>query len=249
MSNTIAFWGLLELSALLTQLALAYEMEIDTSPTALVFIGAERVAETKLKIVKEGGRLLQEVYDSPGDRPRPIVFAATFIAVIFLLISNLAYFFLFKHIYRKDEGIMIHQKAFPKWSKAIYYLSILVNFKTANLYYGYLFGRPQFDVQFSDRKDFHKYLNYLTALQMVTVLLPVAMADIAGLFLHSWGTQYYVSCIDTLIIVSALTVFSIIEYKMDKEDRGLQKPTRIDDVSAQNLLEEGVRKRLGLSDG
>jgi len=61
LSNTIAFWGLLELSALLTQLALAYEMEIDTSPTALVFIGAERVAETKLKIVKEGGRLLQEV--------------------------------------------------------------------------------------------------------------------------------------------------------------------------------------------
>lgn len=36
---------------------------------------------------------------------------------------------------------------------------------------------------------------------------------------------------------------------MDKEDRGLQKPTKLDDLSAQELLEEGVRKRLGLSDG
>jgi len=66
---------------------------------------------------------------------------------------------------------------------------------------------------------------------MVLVLLPVAIADIAGIWLHEWGTQYYISCIDTLIMTVALVVFSIIEFRMDKEDRGNQQPTKLDDLS------------------
>jgi hypothetical protein len=42
---------------------------------------------------------------------------------------------------------------------------------------------------------------------MVFVLLPVALVDIAAMFLHDWGTQYYISIIDTLILAIIVCIF------------------------------------------
>lgn len=112
---------------------------------------------------------------------------------------------------------------FPRTCKALFYTGVGVSFTTAHLYYSYLFGRPEFDVQFSGRKDFHKSLDKMKKILVFAVLLPLLCASVAGLALHDWGkTQYVASCADTIVMVLALTGISYLEYRLPKEDRGLQ---------------------------
>lgn len=229
LSNSLALWGLLILPQILTMLCLGFEMEIWPYPTGKVYLGVKPRSKEELEALtgaseqsSEEGRMLQEAFSSASARPFPVVFTGALLALAAFVGLNMYYRRIYKREFMQDAGFSNHTEVFPRTCKALYYTGVGLSFTTAHLYYSYLFGRPEFDVQFTRRKEFHNKVDKLTKILVGAVLFPLFVASIAGLALHDWGkTQYVASCADTIVMVLALAVISYLEYRMPKENRGL----------------------------
>lgn len=115
------------------------------------------------------------------------MFIGCLFALVALIAGNLAFRWVYLRKLQKDEGFAEHHRVFPKTCMVIYFTGVVFSFKASHLYYSYLFGRPEFDVQFSQRKRFHKLLDRLSLFNACFVLTPLLLVCIVALFLHDWG--------------------------------------------------------------
>lgn len=65
----------------------------------------------------------------------------------------------------------------------------LVNFKLFRLIYGRLFARPHFHAAFDDPTAFFRPFTLISVFSLVTTMLPVLVASIAGLVFIDYGYQ------------------------------------------------------------
>ena len=80
------------------------------------------------------------------------------------------------------------------------------------LLYSLLFGRNQFDAPFNEPSLFLRPYNLTSLFAIVTVTLPIIVSSIIGLIYVRWGYQLYITCIEMLVLETALIILQIVEY-------------------------------------
>lgn len=84
-------------------------------------------------------------------------------------------------------------------------------------------------------------LHLFDVLNLITTYIPVLVYDAVGLFVFDWGHQFYIECIETIIIIVLMCLMTLIEFKTGKILD--YEPLGQDDEFA-GLTPEEVKRRL-----
>ncbi len=59
-------------------------------------------------------------------------------------------------------------------------------------------------------------LHLFDVMNFILTYIPVLVYDAVGLFVFSWGHQFYVECIETIIMIVLICILTVIEFKTGK---------------------------------
>lgn len=80
--------------------------------------------------------------------------------------------------------------------------------------YDRLFGRDEFDAPLENPMVFYRPLHMSSLLTLITVMVPVIIGSIFGVYYVTWGYQLLMTCFEMLILMAVLLILEIIEYCM-----------------------------------
>lgn len=63
------------------------------------------------------------------------------------------------------------------------------------------------------------FFNWLTVANIFLTLTPIIFVDIYGLVKYRWGTQLYITLIETLILALFVLIISILEFRQNRQLR------------------------------
>ena len=104
-------------------------------------------------------------------------------------------------------------------------------------------GLDNFSANFS---NLTKFLNYFACISLFNIffcILPIIIVDIFGLITLSWGSQLYITMIETLILCLLLLLFTLIEMKTarsiirDYNKIDGQDPVKVEESDDEEALE------------
>lgn len=125
---------------------------------------------------------------------------------------------------RKDAGYLeyAHEHKCASW--VILTLCTLISFKIHKFLHCRFLGLSKFYIPFENPVEIHKWFNILTTLDVILSLMPIILIDVYGITKYSWGDQYYISLIETLVFSLTMILIQIFEYRAHK----LYKPLEDD---------------------
>ncbi len=155
------------------------------------------------------------------------------------VLINLAFLvYYFKRI-SIDSGFVTWAEAHRCVRNWIVSLSSTFSMQTSRLYYSRLLGFSLFFVQFGDFMNILIPLNVFSLLQLLFVQFPILVLDIIALNKISWGSQLYITLIESLVLSALLIILLCYEMKSSKQTRDElvddTKYTKINDET--NLLQ------------
>ena len=77
-------------------------------------------------------------------------------------------------------------------------------------------GLDRFYIPFENPEKIHSFFNILNTLNIVFSLLPMILIDVYGLAKYSWGNQFYMMLIETLIFSLSTIAVQFFEYRSHK---------------------------------
>jgi hypothetical protein len=83
--------------------------------------------------------------------------------------------------------------------------------------YSRFFGHNGFHIPLENMAKLHTALNILTIINIILSLLPMIFIDIYGLIKYSWGNQFYIIMIETLVLSLFMLAMTIWEFKQQKK--------------------------------
>jgi len=183
----------------------------------------------------------------------------TCIGFLSLMALNFIFHMIYmKRILRRDQGLQTFRTDFPITTKSIGITSMILSFKSMRMLYSRFYGLDHFQAQFQSFDGFFRPLQVCTIINAFVSLLPIVLADIVGLATTSWGTQLYITMIETLLLSIAILVLEVIEMlkikKLIGNDIGydvINGESRVDsqdDSAMRDKLLELLRRRL-MSEG
>lgn len=84
-------------------------------------------------------------------------------------------------------------------------------------------------------------MNIFSILNFVLTFIPLLVYDAAGLFFYSWGTQFYIECIESILFIFLMAFLTALEFKTGKI---LDYEPVPDEDEFAGLTPEEIQKRL-----
>ena len=142
--------------------------------------------------------------------------AICFVAFIFLIAVNVLFVVYFKKVIEKDEMFQYWSGSYKRTTKALTIISAVVSFKVMRLLYSRLFGLDNFNAAFTRHDTLFRPMNGASVINFVFTVMLVIVVDVVGLALYSWGSQFYMTCIETLLLAVGIIVMTVVEFKTAK---------------------------------
>ncbi len=89
-------------------------------------------------------------------------------------------------------------------------------FKVSRFFYSRFFGLHHFCAGFYKPNKFHNPLNIASGVNFAFTMAPSIIIDLVGLIWYRWGTQFYITCIEHLVLNLIIVVLTLIEFKTAK---------------------------------
>jgi hypothetical protein len=144
----------------------------------------------------------------------------------------------------KDEAFQYWKSVFPHTYRAIIVISFLFSFKFVRMFYSRFFGLDYFCCGFTYHGTFLYPINVTSLVNIIVCMLPICVISIAGILAASWGTQFYITCIEAMLFLIAFIIITIIEFKTAK----MHNYNKILDPDFDNVnampTEQEIEKRL-----
>ena len=156
----------------------------------------------------------------------PIVLLATAFALIMLIFVNV----LFSSIMCCHNSIR-NDPLFKEWRKkhkssycCVHTWATILSFKVGKFLYSRFFAYKSCNADFKKIKSYYSVMNCLSIMNIFFSLLPVIFIDIWALTLYKWGTQFFISLIETLVISLLMLIFMILDFRVHiKENEQAKK--------------------------
>jgi hypothetical protein len=132
-------------------------------------------------------------------------------------VTNISFVSYFKRIVTKDQGFANWIKVFPSISKGILCMSSVFSFKIIRLFISGFLGSNLFKANFDNIEKFLRPMNFTSVFNIFFTCIPLILTDFVGLALLNWGTQLYISLIETLLITLVILFVSICEFRQMKQ--------------------------------
>ena len=187
------------------------------------------------------GRVLLEIskaLTSDVDGIIPLVFYGTAFAVVINFVCNFMFAIFFLMVMRKDQGYVAWVEDHKSHPWSLLFFGTLFSFKMHKFFYTAFFG--QYQIPFDKPDRIRNFFNILTTLNLILVLTPVILIDVYGLSKYKWGSQFYVSMIETLIFALSMICIQIYEMRRPKTDGYDNAYAAMDDMT----IDEEVKRRL-----
>ncbi len=170
------------------------------------------------------------------------VFAVTLIAIIVYVALNIAFIYWYKKRVCKDRGFVAWREQHECASRWINVLSCVLSFQIRRLYYCRFASFNMFFAQFEDFRALLVPLNYFTLLLVIFCYFLIIGVDIVGLARLAWGTQLYITLIESLIITVLLVM--LLAYEL-RTARGLPAELLEETTAGYSSLDpEKIRQRI-----
>ncbi len=140
-----------------------------------------------------------------------IIWSVTAFALFMLFVCNIVFAILFCCITKKDAASQNWREFYKKTKCFIQFFGIVFSFKFKRLFYSRFFGLDNFSANFSNLRRFLNFFAIITIFNILFCLLPIIIVDIYGLITLSWGTQLYITLIETLVLSLIMFFFSLLE--------------------------------------
>ena len=81
------------------------------------------------------------------------------------------------------------------------------------MFYSRFFGFDNFCAAFENIESLHRALNAASVFNIAATLFVMILTDIIGLAALSWGSQLYITMIETLLLSLFMILLTVIEFK------------------------------------
>ena len=158
--------------------------------------------------------------DDNGDEARilPILFWIT-LFVIFLLYALNVWFTIEMCCNKKlkqDERFQAYKTKYKNVFCVFHTVCLLVSFKMCAMLYSFFLGRKRYLAEFSRKRNYFKITNCLNLTFIVFGSTLMFLANLSGMAFYTYGTQFYISMIDTTAVVTVMAILQIIDFKHAK---------------------------------
>ena len=145
----------------------------------------------------------------------PIIFWITLFVIVLIYILN--FWFTFEVCcnkkLKKDVKFGIYRSKYKK-VYAVFHLScLLVSFKMCAMLYSFFLGRKRYKAQFTRQRNFFKITNCINLTFLVFGTTPLFFCNLTGLAFYTKGTQFYISMIDTTVLILVMVILQVIDFK------------------------------------
>lgn len=135
---------------------------------------------------------------------------------IIMLVTNLTWAIYFRKVISKDPAFQEYKKRHKKTALVILILSTLFSFKISRFYYTRFFGLDYFSASFESKDGYMLPLTIFSVVNFGVTYLPILIIDFVSIFYFSWGSQYYITCIETIFMILLILLFTLIEFRTGK---------------------------------
>lgn len=59
-------------------------------------------------------------------------------------------------------------------------------------------------------------MNIFSILNLILTFIPLLVYDAVGLYFYSWGTQFFIECIESILFIFVMAFLTILEFKTGK---------------------------------
>lgn len=173
------------------------------------------------------------------------VLGVTLVAILANIGLNVAFIVFHRRRICRDAGFARWAVQHPCVNTWIDIVSPCLSFQLRRLYYCRLAGLDVFFAQFEDFQALLLPLNYFTLMTIVFSYFMVLVVDIVSLARLSWGTQLYISLIESLIMTSLLILLLAYELRTSKDlSAELIDDTRYSEIDPEKLRQRILRQVL-----
>lgn len=88
---------------------------------------------------------------------------------------------------------------------------MLLSFKVNRLLYSFFYGHDSFKASFTDTGRVQKLIIFFTCFNLIFTSVPILIVDVVGLMYLSWGTQLYISFIETAVLTIMILILTFVE--------------------------------------
>jgi len=85
------------------------------------------------------------------------------------------------------------------------------------LYYSNLFGFECFRAEYTSPGKFQKYIIIFSIVHILSSNCPILAVDVVGMIYLKWGTQLYITMIETLILALLMVIMGSVELSKLKD--------------------------------
>ena len=168
-----------------------------------------------------------------------------FVAVIMLIVSNIAFAVYYKKYTLKDRAYYDWIRVFPKTDIMLPIICSFINFKAVRFVFSGFFGMDNCLANFDEpRSAVHKHLKMMTYFQYVFVYIPIFIADVVIFKFVGWD-QLLVLAIETCILQTVVIILTHYEFKNPDKlyaDGELEystlKPRKNGQIAVMGMVEE-----------
>lgn len=137
--------------------------------------------------------------------------------MLMLIVSNIMHFIIYHIFIKKDNGYKSHREKHCCGPVFVHIMATIFSFKVTNFHYSRFFGLKSCSVPFENSKRFHFLINGLRIFNIVFSILPMIVIDIYGIIKYSWGSQFYIMMIESLILSLSQLFINLCELKEQKK--------------------------------
>jgi hypothetical protein len=153
----------------------------------------------------------RELFVAEYPTGRLLIMCVTGWVMFFMVTSNFIFACIFCRITRQDNAFMNWREYFKKSKCLIQFIGVVLNWKFQRLFYSRFFGFDHFSANFSNLKRFLNWMMCFAILNIVFCILPLIIIDILGLLILGWGSQLYITIIETLVLSIIMLLATLIE--------------------------------------
>ena len=161
---------------------------------------------------------------------------------------NIGFIIFFRKRILRDEAFLYWKEVYPHTYRSILIISGLFSFKFVRMFYSRFFGFDNFCCGYTRNGTFLNPIYLTSIVNTILNIIPILIMSLIGLIAASWGTQFYITCIEAFLFLITLVVLTIVEFKT-AQMYGYNKiidPDAFSDVNAIPTDKDELERRLRL---
>ncbi|CAI2372672.1 unnamed protein product [Moneuplotes crassus] len=128
---------------------------------------------------------------------------------------------------KRDDSFNYWKRSYPCTYFITILVSLVLSFKFLRMFYSKFFGFEHFSCSISDKRSLLYPITIISGINFIICMIPIVLISFIGLITTSWGTQFFITCIECLIFLLLTLLITIIEFNTAK----LENYERIESVA------------------